>query len=168
MQVGPPPSCPHRRAGRVNDKKVNEENSIKRRMKMGAQKNGYEALYPRYAPVGYNIPLLRPKYKGFLKKSRSDCIKNLNSEKRTNQVGRFLAKLPNTRPCVANKNCLADADDEKAACPSKRRGSRMVSCMGENGKKGACSHCGKGALVQTAGAVRRADTALHSFCAVLR
>ena len=135
---------------------------------MGAQKKGYEALYPRYAPVGYNIPLLRPKYKGFLKKSRSDCIKNLNSEKRTNQVGRFLAKLPNTRPCVANKNCLADADDEKAACPSKRRGSRMVSCMGENGKKGACSHCGKGALVQTAGAVRRADTALHSFCAVLR
>ena len=40
--------------------------------------------------------------------------------------------------------------------------------VGENGKKGACSHCGKGALVQTAGAVRRADTALHSFCAVLR
>ena len=35
---------------------------------MGAQKNGYEALYPRYAPVGYKIPLLRPKYKGFLKK----------------------------------------------------------------------------------------------------
>ena len=40
--------------------------------------------------------------------------------------------------------------------------------VGENGKKGACSHGGKGALVQTAGAVRRADTALHSFCAVLR
>ena len=89
---------------------------------MGAQKKGYEALYPRYAPVGYNIPLLRPKYKGFLKKSRSDCIKKSNSEKRTNQVGRFLAKLTNTCPYMANKNCLADAGDEKAACPSKRRG----------------------------------------------
>ena len=86
---------------------------------MGAQKNGYEALYPRYAPVGYNIPLLRQKYKGFLKKSRSDCIKNLNSEKRTNQVGRFLAKLTNTCPYMANKNCLADAGDEKAACLQK-------------------------------------------------
>ena len=118
---------------------------------MGAQKNGYEALYPRYAPVGYNIPLLRPKYKGFLKKSRSDCIKNLNSEKRTNQVGCFLAKLPNTRPCVATKRLPAPQKD-----------------VGENGKKGACSHGGKGALVQTAGVVRRADTALHSFCAVLR
>lgn len=68
MQVGPPPSCPHRRAGRVNDKKVNEENSIKKKNEDGSTKERIRGIVSKMRSCGIQHTTFASEIQGLFEK----------------------------------------------------------------------------------------------------
>ena len=78
---------------RVNDKKVNEENSmIKKDEHRSREKVRRSTLYPTAAPVGYKITLFTEKYKSFFEKSSPVRLKIAILAQRTNLEEMLRAK----------------------------------------------------------------------------